>query len=85
MLLNLVCSKINLTSVPRHTWWIDSSATTYISVSSQGCLNCRKPSDGKIYIYVCDGKSVGVKAIGKSILLLKTRFYFNRERHYSVF
>ena len=33
ILLNLVCSKVNLTLVPRHTWWIDSGATTYISVS----------------------------------------------------
>ena len=32
-LLNLVCSEVNLTSVPKHTWWIDSSATTHISVS----------------------------------------------------
>ena len=40
MLLNLVCSNVNLTSVPRHTWWIDSSATTHISVSMQGCLSC---------------------------------------------
>jgi len=23
MLLNLVCSEVNLTSVPRHTWWVD--------------------------------------------------------------
>ena len=40
MLLNLVCSVVNLTSVPRHTWWIDSGATTHISVSMQDCLSC---------------------------------------------
>ena len=33
MLLNLVCSEVNLTSVPRHLWLIDSGATTHISVS----------------------------------------------------
>ena len=43
MLLNLVCSEVNLTSVPKHLWWIDSGATTHISVSAQDCLNCRKP------------------------------------------
>ena len=32
-LLNLVCSKVNLPSVPKHTWWIDFGATTQISVS----------------------------------------------------
>ena len=39
MLLNLICSEINLTLVPRHTWWINSGATTHISVSMQGCLS----------------------------------------------
>ena len=39
-LLNLVCSEVNLTSVPKHTWWIDSGATTHISVSMHGCLSC---------------------------------------------
>ena len=38
MLLALVCSEVNLASVPRHIWWIDSNATTHISVSMQGCL-----------------------------------------------
>ena len=57
MLLSLVFSKVNLTSVPRHTWWIDSGATTHINVSMQGC---RKPSDGERYIYVADGKTIEV-------------------------
>ena len=39
-LLNLVCFEVNLTSVPKHTCWIDSGATTHISVSMQGCLSC---------------------------------------------
>ena len=46
-LLNIVCSEVNLTSVPKHTWWIDSGATTHISVSMQGCLSCRKPNNGE--------------------------------------
>ena len=32
MLLTLVCSKVNLASVPSHTWWIDSGVTTHICV-----------------------------------------------------
>ena len=55
VLLNLVCFKVNLTSVPRYMWWIDSGATTHISVSMQGCLSCRKTSDDERYIYVGDG------------------------------
>jgi len=69
MLLGLVCSEVNLASVPRHIWWIDSGATTHISVSMQGCLSCRKPIDGERYIYVGDGKTVEVEAIGKFRLL----------------
>ena len=37
--LTLVCSEVNLASVPRNTWWLDSGATTHISVSMQGCLS----------------------------------------------
>ena len=47
MLLNLVCSKVNLTSVPQHTWWMDSGATTHISVFIQGCLSYQKRNDGE--------------------------------------
>ena len=77
MLLALVCSEVNLTSVPAHTWWLDSGATTHISVSMQGCLSCRKPSDGERYIYVGDGKPVEVEAIGTFRLLLRTGFYLD--------
>ena len=77
MLLSLVCSEVNLVSVPRHTWWIDSGATTHISVSLQGCLSRRKPTDGERYIYVGDGKTVEVQEIGKFRLLLKTGFHLD--------
>lgn len=84
MLLVLVCSEVNLTSVPRHTWWLDSGATTHISVSMQGCLSCRKPNDVERYICVGDGKTVEVEAIGKFILLLKTRFYLDLNETFIV-
>ena len=84
MLLGLVCSEVNLASVPSHTWWIDSGATTHISVSMQGCLSCRKPSDGERYIYVGDGKTVQVEAIGKFRLLLKTGFYLDLDETFIV-
>ena len=58
IIFTLVCSEINLASIPRNTWWLDSSATTHISVSMQGCLNYRRPSDSERYIFVGDGKSV---------------------------
>ncbi|KAK7276201.1 hypothetical protein RIF29_17337 [Crotalaria pallida] len=32
----LVCSEVNLASVPRHTWWIDSGATTLINSNIVG-------------------------------------------------
>ena len=76
MFLNLVCYEVNLTLVPRHMWWIDSGATTYISVSMQGCLSCRKPIDVERYIFISDGKLVEVEAIGTFRLLLKTGFLF---------
>ncbi|KAL6340384.1 hypothetical protein AAG906_006037 [Vitis piasezkii] len=44
-LLNFVCSEINLVVVPTDTWWIDTGATTHISVTMQGCLRSRMPTD----------------------------------------
>ena len=73
ILLNLVCFEVNLTSVPRHIWWIDSDAITHINVSMRDCLSCQKPIDGERYIYVGNGKSVKVEAIGTFRLLLRTR------------
>ncbi|KAH6785841.1 hypothetical protein C2S51_038296 [Perilla frutescens var. frutescens] len=74
--LTLVCSEVNLASVPGNTWWLDSGATTH-SVSMQGCLSCRKPIDGERYIYVGDGKSVEVEAIEHFRLLLRTGFFLD--------
>ena len=84
MLLSLVCSEVNSVSVPRHTWWIDSGTTTHISVSLQGSLSCRKRTDGERYIYVRDGNTVEVQAIGKFRLSLKTEFYLDLNETYVV-
>ena len=75
--LSLVCSEVNLASVPRNIWWLDSGATTNISVSMQGCLSYRKPNDAERRIYVGDGKSVEVEAIGHFRLLLSTGYYLD--------
>jgi len=72
--LAMVCSEVNLASVPSNTWWLDSGATTNIGVSMKGCLNYRKPTDSERWIYVGDGKSVEVEAIGHFRLLLCTAF-----------
>jgi len=77
MFLTLVCSEVNLALVPSNTWWLDSDATTNISVSMKGCLNYRKPIDSERWIYVGDGKSVEVEAIGHFRLLLCIGFYLD--------
>ena len=59
-LLNLVCSKINLAIVSIDTWWIDMGATTHISVTTQGCLRSRMPTNGKRYIYIGNGNKAAV-------------------------
>jgi len=82
MFLTLVCSEVNLASVPSNTWWLDSAATTNISVSMKGCVNYRKPIDSERWIYVGDGKSVEVEAIGHFRLLLCNGFLFGFERHF---
>jgi len=77
MSLALVCSEVNLSSVSRYTWWIDSGATTNISMSMQGCLSHRKPSEAERYVYVGNGNKVEVESIGKFRLLCKTGFYLS--------
>ena len=76
-LLTLVCSEVNLASVPKDTWWVDSGATTHISMSMQGCLWSRPPTDAERFIFVGDGKKVPVEAIGNFKLLLKTGVYLD--------
>jgi len=77
MFFTLVYSEVNLMLVPSNTWWLDSGATTNISVSMKGCLNYRKPIDSERWIYVGDGKSVEVEAIGNFRLLLCIGFYMD--------
>lgn len=60
----LVCSEVNLTSIPGNTWWLDSSTTTNISVSMRGRPKYQKPNDIERYIYVGDSKSVEVEVVG---------------------
>ncbi|RDX60278.1 hypothetical protein CR513_61593, partial [Mucuna pruriens] len=57
-----------------NTWWLDSRATTHISVTMQGCLWSRPPSDDERFIFVGDDNKVAVEAIGTFRLQLKTGF-----------
>ena len=50
----------------------------------QDYLSCRKKIVGERYIYIGDGKSVEVKAIGMFILLLRTRFYLELNETFIV-
>lgn len=72
--LTFVCFEINLVYVPKDTWWVDSGATTRISMSMQGCLWSHPPNDSKRFIYVGDGNKIAVEAIRTFRLLLKTDF-----------
>ena len=49
-----------------------------------GCLSYRKPNDAERFIYVGDGKSVEVGAIGTFRLLLKIGFYLDLKETYVV-
>ncbi|RVW88542.1 Retrovirus-related Pol polyprotein from transposon TNT 1-94 [Vitis vinifera] len=54
----------------------DTGATTHISVTMQGCLRSRMPTDGERYIYVGNGNKVAVKAIGLFRLQLDSGYVF---------
>ena len=59
----LVCSKVNLSFVPKYTWWVNFDATTHISVTMQGCLWSQLPNDDERFIFMGDEKKVVVEAI----------------------
>ena len=77
LLLTLVSSEVNLAYVPKDTWWVDSGATTHISMSMQSCLWSRPPSDAERFIFLGDGNKVAVEAIGDFRLLLKIGVYLD--------
>src|SRR5436189_5142922 len=78
-LLNFVCSEVNLAFVPSDTWWIDSGATTHISVTMQDCLRSRMPIDDERYIYVGNDNKAAVEAIGAFRISLCTGLYLDLE------
>lgn len=84
ILFILIFSEVNLILVSRYSRSIDSGAIAHISVSMQGCLSCRKPSDRERYIYVDDEKTIEVEIIEKFILLLKTGFYLDLDKTFIV-
>ena len=59
------------------TWWVDSSATTHISVTIQGCLWSQPPNDGERFIYVVDDNKVAVEAVRTFRLCFKTGFFLD--------
>ncbi|KAF7825185.1 Retrovirus-related Pol polyprotein from transposon TNT 1-94 [Senna tora] len=63
MLLNFVCSEVNLDVVPIDTWWLDSGSTAHISVSMQGCLRSRMSNDDERYIYIGNDNRIAIKVI----------------------
>ena len=63
MILAFVCFEVNLSFAPMHTWWVDSGATSHISVTIQGCLWSQPPSDVKRFIYVTDDNKVTMEAV----------------------
>jgi GAG-pre-integrase domain len=75
MCFGLVCSEVNLSIVSKYSWWLDSGVTSNISISEQGCLNLRKPTEAERYIYVGNSGKVEVEGIETFKLLCKTGSY----------
>ncbi|RVW21166.1 Retrovirus-related Pol polyprotein from transposon TNT 1-94 [Vitis vinifera] len=65
-------------------WREKKGATTHISVTMQGCLRSRMPTDGERYIYVGNGNKVAVKTIGLFRLQLDSRCTLDLEETFVV-
>ena len=70
--ITLVCTEVNLASVPTDTWWLDSGATIHVSMPMQGCLHCRKPRSEEKYVFTGNDTSARVEGIRRFRLLLNT-------------
>ena len=81
---NFFSSEVNLALVPSDTWWIDTGATTHISVIMQACHSSRLPIDGERYIYTGNGKKAQVQAIGTFQLMLDSGFILILENTFIV-
>ena len=77
MILAFFCSEVNLSFAPMDNWWVDSRATTHISVTMQGCLWSRLPSDAKRFIYMADDNKVAVRAVRTFRLCSKTGLFLD--------
>ena len=84
MSYNFVSSEVNLALVPSDTWWIDTGATTHISVTMQACHSSRLPIDGERYIYTGNCKKAQVQAIGTFQLMLDSGFILILENTFIV-
>ena len=84
MSYNFVSSEVNLALVPSDTWWIDTGATTHISVTMQACHSSRLPIDGERYIYTGNGKKAQVQAIRTFQLMLDSGFILILENTFIV-
>ena len=75
--ITLVCTEVNLASVPINTWWLDSGATIHVSISMQGCLHCQKPRSKEKYIIIGNDTSALVEGIRTFRLLLNTGHFID--------
>ncbi|RDY04247.1 hypothetical protein CR513_12065, partial [Mucuna pruriens] len=72
------CPKYAAWRVKKDTWWLDSRATTHISLTMQGFLWSRPPNDYERFIFVGDDNKVAVET-SSSLLKLKLNFNFERK------
>jgi len=77
MSLTLAYFEVNLASVHRNIWWLYSGITINIGVSMHDCLSYRKAIKTGRWIYVENGKSMDVEAIGNFRLLLCMGYYLD--------
>ena len=83
-LLNFVCFEVNLALILNHTWWIDTCATTHISVKMKGCLRSQVPINAERFIYMRNGNKAPIEAIGLFRLQLESSYYLDLDETFYV-
>ena len=71
-------------ALPNHTWLINTSATTHISVTIQYCLRIRVLIDAERFIYMRNDNKAPIEAFGLFILQLESGCYLDLDETFYV-
>ena len=72
---------LKMVNVPSNIWWLDTGTTIHVTNSLQALRNVRKPSDGKLIVWLENDDKVEMEHIGDISLCLSTKHILELKKH----